>query len=67
MMHRASDPDSKIGHNVNLRAARFGKAMPLIQAQIHFVLAFCYREGLGQFPRAGAELAFVIDATAFFH
>ena len=66
MMRRTTDPDSFIGHNIDIVFA-VGEAMARVDAQIHLVMPVRDLERLRQFSRPGAKAAFVVDIAPLFH
>ena len=47
MMRRSGDPDSFIGHNIDIFIGRVSEAMARIDAQIHFMVSIRNIERLG--------------------
>jgi len=67
MMRRSGDPDSFIGHNIDIFIGQVSEAMARIDAQIHFMVSIRNIERLGQFPRARTKPALIIKAAPLFH
>ena len=66
-MRRSRDADPFVCNNIDIFIGRMSKTMTRIDAQIHFMMSIGNVEGLGQFPRAGAKPAFIVNAAPFSH
>jgi hypothetical protein len=67
MMRRTGNANSFIGHNIDTFPGRAGEAMARIDAQIRFMMSISNVERLGQFSRAGAKIALIVNSAPFLH
>src|SRR5207247_11060248 len=67
MMRRARNPDTRIGHHLEMFGGALLEPMARVAAQIDFMMTSSNVECLGKFAGAGTEFSNIIHAAALLH